>query len=146
MKAGDVLKDKGKIVATIGAEKTIAEAIKQLMEKNIGSLLVVDEKGAICGIITERDILRECHQRYEMIKQTKIKEAMSKNLIVASPEDDIDYVENIMTQNRIRHIPIISGGKLEGLISIGDVVKLQRGECKVENRYLKDYISGKYPA
>ena len=145
MKVKDVLKDKGTVVATIGAEKTISEAIKHLVEKNIGSLLVVDDKGAICGIITERDILRECHQRYEMIQQTKIKEAMSKNLIVASPEDDIDYVEDIMTQNRIRHLPIISGGKLEGLISIGDVVKLQRGECKVENRYLKDYITGKYP-
>jgi CBS domain-containing protein len=145
MKVKDVLKDKGSAVATIGVEKTIYDAVKNLMEKNIGSLLVVDEKGAVCGIITERDILRECDQRYELLKQTKVKEAMSKQLIVASPEDEIDYVEDIMTQNHIRHLPIISGGKLEGLISIGDVVKLQRGECKVENRYLKDYITGKYP-
>ena len=145
MKVRDVLKDKGSAVATIGVEKTIYDAVKNLMEKNIGSLLVVDEKGAVCGIITERDILRECDQRYELLKHTKVKEAMSKQLIVASPEDEIDYVEDIMTQNRIRHLPIISGGKLEGLISIGDVVKLQRGECKVENRYLKDYITGKYP-
>jgi CBS domain-containing protein len=70
---------------------------------------------------------------------------MTKELIVASPDDDLDYVENIMIKNRIRHLPIISGQKLEGIISIGDLVYVLRGECKVENRYLKDYISGKYP-
>jgi CBS domain-containing protein len=70
---------------------------------------------------------------------------MTKDLIVASPDDDLDYVENIMTQNRIRHIPIVSSKKLVGIISIGDLVNLLRGVCKVENRYLKDYISGKYP-
>jgi len=145
MKVKDILQEKGADVATIGAEKTVSEAIKSLVEKNIGSLLVLDEKSAIVGIITERDILKECDRRYESLMQTKVKDVMVRNVIVASPEDDIDYVENIMTENRVRHLPIISGQKLEGLISIGDVVKVQRGECKVENRYLKDYISGKYP-
>ncbi|MFH1336294.1 MAG: CBS domain-containing protein [Candidatus Zixiibacteriota bacterium] len=145
MKVKDILKDKGTVVATIEADKLIPDAIKNLMEKRIGSLLVVDEKGAICGIITERDILKECDQRYVSLQQTKVKDVMTKNLIVASLEDDIDYVENIMTQNRIRHLPIIFGQKLEGIISIGDVVKVQHRECRVENRYMKDYISGKYP-
>jgi CBS domain-containing protein len=146
MKVKDILQEKGAEVATIGADKTVFEAIKSLVEKNIGSLLVLDEKSAIVGIITERDILKECNQRYESLMQTKVKDVMTKNVIVASPEDDIDYVENIMTENRVRHLPVISGQKLVGLISIGDVVKVQRGECRVENRYLKDYISGKYPA
>lgn len=145
MKVKDILKDKGTVVATIGMEKTIYDAVKSLVEKNIGSLLVVDEKGAISGIITEKDILKECDQRYELLKQTKVKEVMTKELIVASPEDDIDYIESVMTENRVRHLPIVSGQKLEGIISIGDVVKVQRSECKFENRYLKDYISGKYP-
>ncbi len=146
MKVKNILKDKGTMVATIGAEKTIPEAIRSLVEKKIGSLLVVDEKGAICGIITEKDILKECDQRYESLKQAKVKDVMTKNLIVVTPEDEIDYVESLMTQNRIRHLPIISGQKLEGIVSIGDVVKVQHRECTVENRYLKDYISGKYPA
>ena len=146
MKVKDILQEKGADVTTIGADKTVFEAIKSLVEKNIGSLLVLDEKSAIVGIITERDILKECNQRYESLMQTKVKDVMTKNLIVASPEDDIDYVENIMTENRVRHLPVMSGQKLVGLISIGDVVKVQRGECRVENRYLKDYISGKYPA
>ncbi|KPL01281.1 MAG: hypothetical protein AMJ91_00550 [candidate division Zixibacteria bacterium SM23_73_3] len=145
MKVKDILQDKGSEVATIGAEKTIYGAVKTLVEKNIGSLLVLDEKGAIAGIITERDILKECERRFELLKETKVKDVMTKNLIIASPDDDLDYVENIMTQNRIRHLPIISNQKVEGIISIGDLVNVLRGECKVENRYLKAYISGDYP-
>ena len=145
MKVKDILKGKGTKVATVGAEDTVYHAIKKLVEKNIGSLLVVDEKGAIAGIITERDILKECDQRLQSLGETKVGDVMTKKLIVASPEDDIDYVENIMTENRIRHLPIVSGEKLEGIISIGDLVNVQRAQCKVENRYLKAYISGDYP-
>lgn len=146
MKVRDVLKDKGTEVATIGAEKTICDAVKVLVEKNIGSLIVMDEKGAIAGIITERDVLKQCNQCLESFRDVKIEDAMTKNLIVASPDDDLDYVENIMTENRIRHLPIISNQRVAGMISIGDLVNVLRGECKVENRYLKDYISGKYPS
>ena len=145
MKVKDILKDKGTEVATIGVENTIYDAVKKLVEKNIGSLLVQDEKGNIAGIVTERDILKECKQRFQLLNETKVKDVMTKKLIVASPDDDVDYVENIMTENRIRHLPIISGQKLEGIISIGDLVNVQRAQCKVENRYLKAYISGEYP-
>jgi CBS domain-containing protein len=145
MKVEEILKGKGTEVATVGAEETIYQATRKLVEKNIGSLLVVDEKGAIAGIITERDILKQCDKRFQSLDETKVKDVMTKKLIVASPDDDIDYVENIMTENRIRHLPIVSGEKLEGIISIGDLVNVQRAQCKVENRYLKAYISGDYP-
>ncbi|NIN00155.1 MAG: CBS domain-containing protein [candidate division Zixibacteria bacterium] len=145
MKVKDILKDKGAKVVTISPEKSIYDAVKTLVQKNIGSLLVMDEKGGIAGIITERDVLRECERRFQELDQTKVKDVMTKDLIVASPDDDLDYVENIMTQNRVRHLPIIANKKLEGIISIGDIVNVMRGECTVENRYLKDYISGKYP-
>ncbi len=146
MKVRDILKDKGSEVATIGAEETICDAVKTLVEKNIGSLLVLDEKGGISGIITERDILKQCNLCLDSFKEKRVKDVMTKNLIVASPDDDLDYVENIMTQNRVRHLPIILNQKLEGIISIGDLVNMLRGECHMENRYLKDYISGKYPS
>ena len=146
MKVRDVLKEKGTEVATIGAEKTICDAVKVLVEKNIGSLIVMDEKGGVAGIFTERDVLKQCNQCLESFRDIKVEDVMTRNLIVASPDDDLDYVENIMTQNRIRHLPIISNQKLAGMISIGDLVNVLRGECKVENRYLKDYISGKYPS
>jgi CBS domain-containing protein len=145
MKIRDILKDKGTEVATVKAEDTICDAVRILVEKNIGSLLVLDEDGGIAGIITERDILKQCHSRLESLKDKKVKEAMTKDLIVASPDDDLDYAENIMIQNRVRHLPIMSKKKLEGIISIGDLVNVLRGECRVENRYLKDYISGQYP-
>ncbi len=145
MKIRDILKDKGTEVATIKTEETIRDAVRILVEKNIGSLLVLDEKGSITGIITERDILKQCDRSVESFKEKKVKEAMTKELIVASPDDDLDYAENIMTGNRIRHLPIIANKKLEGIISIGDLINVLRGECKVENRYLKDFISGKYP-
>ena len=146
MKVRDVLKEKGSEVATIGSEKTICDAVKVLVEKNIGSLIVMDEKGGVAGIFTERDVLKQCNQCLESFRDIKVEDVMTRNLIVASPDDDLDYVENIMTQNRIRHLPIISNQKLAGMISIGDLVNVLRGECKVENRYLKDYISGKYPS
>ena len=145
MKVKEILKGKGTEVATVGAEETLCDAVKKLVEKNIGSLLVVDEKGAIAGIITERDILKQCDKRFQSLGETKVKDVMTKKLIVASPDDDIDYVENVMTENRVRHLPIVSGEKLEGIISIGDLVHVQRAQCKVENRYLKAYISGDYP-
>ena len=146
MKVRDILKDKGTEVATIGVERNLCDAIRVLVEKNIGSLLVLDEKDSIAGIITERDVLRQCNQCLESFRDIKIRDVMTKNLIVASPDDDLDYVENIMTQNRIRHLPIISNQRIAGILSIGDLVIVLRGECKVENRYLKDYISGKYPS
>lgn len=139
------MKDKGAEVAAIAPEKSIYDAVKTLVQRNIGSLLVIDEKGGIAGIITERDVLRECERRFQELDQTKVKDVMTKDLIVAYPDDDLDYVENVMTQNRVRHLPIIANKKLEGIISIGDIVNVMRGECTVENRYLKDYISGKYP-
>lgn len=145
MKVKDILTEKGREVATVGADETVYQAVKKLVEKNIGSLLVLDEKGDIEGIITERDVLRQCDKGFDSFKELKVKEVMTKKLIVASPDDELDYVENIMIKNRVRHLPIIAGKKLEGIISIGDLVNLLRGECKVENRYLKDYISGKYP-
>jgi CBS domain-containing protein len=145
MKVRDILKDKGAEVSTIEADQTVRDAVRKLVEKNIGSLLVLSQKGDIAGIITERDVLKQCDKRLDSIEELKVKDVMSKDLIVASPDDDLDYVENIMTQNRIRHLPIIRGKKLEGIISIGDLINVLRGECTVENRYLKDYISGKYP-
>jgi CBS domain-containing protein len=145
MRIRDILKDKGTEVDTINTEKTIRDAVRILVEKNIGSLLVLDENGNITGIITERDILKQCDKSFESSGGKKVKEVMTKDLIVASPEDDLDYAENIMIQNRVRHLPIIANKKLEGIISIGDLINVLRGECKVENRYLKDFISGKYP-
>lgn len=140
MKIRDLLRGKGTAVVTIRPEATIHDAMTMLVNHHIGSLVVTDEQGRIIGIITERDILRECAARSEQVKNTRVQEVMTTNPIIGVPDDEVGYVMGIMTNNRIRHLPIMAGERLEGIISIGDVVKAQLEETEFENRYLKDYI------
>lgn len=140
MKIRDLLRGKGTAVVTIRPEATIHNAMTMLVNHRIGSLVVTDEQGRIIGIITERDILRECAARSEQVKNTRVQEVMTTNPIIGVPDDEVGYVMGIMTNNRIRHLPIMAGERLEGIISIGDVVKAQLEETEFENRYLKDYI------
>ncbi|HEV8714823.1 MAG TPA: CBS domain-containing protein [Candidatus Binatia bacterium] len=140
MKIRDILHGKGAEVVTIHPEATVHQAMQVLVHHRIGSLVVIGERGKIAGIITERDILRECAAHSEGVKETTVREVMTTNLIIGVPDDEVSYVMGIMTHNRIRHLPIIDGERLEGMISIGDVVKAQLEETEFENHYLKDYI------
>jgi CBS domain-containing protein len=144
MKIKDILKTKGPEVLTIGEDKAVFDAIETLVKNKIGSLIVLNGEGKIVGIITERDILNETHTRKCELTGVTVKQVMTKDLIIGEAEDDIESVESTMTKNRIRHLPILSKKRLVGIISIGDVVKAQVEESQVENRYLKDYIEGKY--
>jgi CBS domain-containing protein len=144
MKVADILRTKGSEVITIDGESTVYGAVKRLVEKNIGALVVVEPNGEVAGIITERDVLKECNQRFEALDETKVKEVMTARVIATRPDDAIDYVQALMTRNRIRHLPVLSDGKLMGMVSIGDVNKILQGEKEAENRDLKDYIVGKY--
>jgi len=146
MKAKDILARKGSQVVTIREDNLLVEAIELFFSKRIGSLLVVDNNGNILGIIAPNDALRAVVHNTAAISSMKVADVMTHDVIVATPDDKIDYLLAIMTENRIRHIPIIDGGKLAGMVSTGDVVKAQVLDEKVENRYLKDYIEGKYPA
>lgn len=144
MKVKDILNKKGPEVITIWEEKTIMEALDTLVQNKIGALLVLDEHGKIRGIISERDLLRVFHTRLAEVKQVKIKEAMVKKVIIGDPEDTLEYIENIMTENKIRHVPIIAKKRLVGIISIGDIVKALSSSFKSENRYLRGFIEGTY--
>ncbi|MBN1984352.1 MAG: CBS domain-containing protein [Chitinivibrionales bacterium] len=142
MNVRDILKQKGSLVNTISPEKTVHEAANALVEKNIGSLVVKDAGDTVVGIITERDILRQCSTNVDSLKKTKIKDVMTKKLLIATPDDQVESVKTIMTEHRIRHLPIMDGKKLVGLISIGDVLKASAEICEVERKYLSDYITG----
>ncbi|MCX7908233.1 MAG: CBS domain-containing protein [Ignavibacteria bacterium] len=142
MKVKDILKQKGPEVFTIGDEKTLADAVKVLAANNIGVLLVLSSEAKIVGIISERDIIRKLASDPEGCLSTKVKDVMTRQVIVVEPEDDLEYVERVMTQNRCRHVPVISNKVLVGLISIGDIVKSMHKETEIENKYLKDYIAG----
>ena len=141
MKVKDILQHKGTQVHTISPDATIQHVMETLLERRIGSLVVCNDTGDVLGIITERDVLRECTQHGEHVQSTRVRGIMTTKLIVGALDDDVQYVMGIMTHNRVRHLPIIVGTRLIGLISIGDVVKAQLEETEFENRYLREYIS-----
>jgi len=145
MKVKDILREKGSAVRTIGPDAFISDAIQELNKHKIGALLVVDEVGTILGILTERDILRVCETQALRLGQIPVRQEMTKDLLIGLPDDDLNYVMNIMTQKRIRHVPIVSEGRLVGLVSIGDVTKARLEQAEFEARHLYDYITGKYP-
>jgi CBS domain-containing protein len=141
MKIRDILRIKGHEVITVGPEQPVLAAIRILAEHRIGALVVRDQ-GEIVGIISERDVLNLAAGDPARLEDTLVSDIMTSNVIVGVPEDDLDYVMNIMTQNRIRHLPIMEGERLVGLVSIGDVVNAVRRAVEAENRHLKDYIQG----
>ncbi|MDW7679510.1 MAG: CBS domain-containing protein [bacterium] len=145
MKVKDILADKGTTVITVHEEKTVFEAMHVFAKNKVGSLLVLNDKNDPVGIIGARDVLMETLRVCEGIKKTKVNEIMTRDIIVGSRDDDIAEVEIIMTNNRIRHLPIVEQGKICGIISIGDLVKAQLKDMNVQNKYLNDYITGKYP-
>ena len=149
-KANDILNEKGRKIFTVNIDKTLKDVTTLFLEKNIGALVVLDDKERIQGIISERDIIRKLAQTDKEIKNMNVKTVMTPQakLIVGNPEDDIQYLMNVMTTNRIRHILIVcnkDGFKMEGIISIGDVVKSLITNLHHENKMLKDYIEGTYP-
>lgn len=142
MKVRDILKTKGPEVFTIGEEKLLQEAIEKLVINRIGVLLVLNSQAKITGIISERDIIKACHEDPAQYGSKLVNTIMTTNVIVAEADDEVDYVESVMTDNRIRHLPIVDNKVLVGLISIGDLVKNQLNKQRSENKYLMDYISG----
>ncbi len=146
MKVKDILDVKGSRVINCHEDNSVMDALAIFSANKVGSLLVVDAHEKILGIVAPRDVLLSVLNDYDNLKQIKVSLIMTKELIVATPDDDIEYIQNIMTENHIRHIPIMDGDRVKGLVSIGDVVKAQMKIKDVENRYLKDYIEGKYPA
>lgn len=142
----DLLAEKGGDVYFVRPEQTVYEAIQVLTRHNIGAVLVLDDDDRLVGIFTERDVLKQCVRRSDRLKSTHVKDAMTTDLIIGVPDDDVDYLMGVMTVNKIRHIPILEGKRVVGVVSIGDVVKSQLKDAHYENRYLKDYIMGKYPA
>lgn len=143
MRASDVLRDRKFKVQTILPTRTVQEAINQLVVHGIGSLLVEEEdSGKIVGIITERDILRDCAKRSHLLSETRVEEVMTKKLVAGKIDDKVNRLLELMTNHRVRHLPIMKEDKLVGLLSIGDLVKAQLDDVAQENQHLKEYIQG----
>lgn len=145
MNVQDILdRKRSNAVRTIAPDRTIEEAIAQLVEHNIGSLVVM-EGDRPAGIVTERDILKCCANGVRESAARRVADVMTRKLIVGEAGDSVDYVMGIMTRNRIRHLPIIDErNAMLGMVSIGDVVESQLQSTEYENRHLREYISGSY--
>ena len=145
---GDLLKVKGSRVLTTYEDNTIADAVAVLVEHNIGSLIVMDHEHNIAGIITERDIMRAAHRDPAGFLKAGVGTVMTRkdDLIVGVTGDTLEYIMQVMTQNKIRHVPIVDKERLLGMLSIGDVVKARLDAVQTENHYLRDYLGDKYPA
>jgi CBS domain-containing protein len=138
-KVKDILKVKGNNVYSVGSSMTVFEAVELMCQKNIGGLLIIDN-GKLEGIFTERDYARKLILKGKSSKTTPISELMTKNPITVSPENSIEDCMNVMTDKFIRHLPVVDGDQLAGLISIGDVVKHIIEEQKEIIEHLENYI------
>ncbi len=145
MKVHDLLKKKQGKIVSIPSDHTIKQAMESIITHKIGALPVIDGD-ELKGIISERDIFRVAFSKGESGFGIMVGEVMTKNIVIGFLNDDVENVSALMTQNRFRHLPIMDNKKLVGIISIGDIVAANVDSLAVENRYLKDYIAGKYPA
>jgi len=144
MKVKDILKQKGSEIYSIESDKTVYEAINKMSDLNIGALLVIDNEKLV-GILSERDYRDKIILKGRQSKTTNVGEIMTNQVFCVTPNDDVNVCMKIMTVKRIRHLPVLDGDNLAGVISIGDVVKSVIDQQKVEIDSLKNYIAGSYP-
>lgn len=136
----EILEEKGHEVLQIEADVSVLEAVRQMVEANVGSLLVTVD-GKITGIVTERDYLRRVTLEGRSDRDTAVREIISLPLVVANPQTTVDECMAMMTDRRIRHMPVVDGGEIVGVVSIGDLVKFKSKQQSFEINYLNDYIT-----
>ena len=139
MQVAELLRSKGSTVATVTSETTIDQIIEVLRSANIGAVIVSTDGEAIEGIVSERDIVRALHPSIELSKKTA-SEIMTSDVITCSMSDHLDALMSLMTERRIRHLPVAVDGVFAGIVSIGDVVKHRVNELEHEAQALTEYI------
>ncbi len=141
MSVRDILKDKQGSVLSIEEDQSVLEAAKLMGKSKVGSVIVTFQ-GKLAGIFTERDLLRLVAEKYESLPSIKLKDVMTTQLTVAGPEEDINDILTTMISKRFRHMPVMEGDKIIGLISIGDAVKTKLEKTQAEMHILREYMYG----
>lgn len=135
-----ILTHKGRDIITLRAETTVGEAVTCLAENRIGAVVVVDDTKAVAGIISERDVVRLLAERGTAALDVKVGEVMTRAVVTCAPDESITTIMERMTRGRFRHVPVLAGGVLVGIVSIGDVVKYRVEEMEREHDALRSYI------
>jgi len=141
MTVAQILKQKGSKVLTVEATDSVQHALEIMKERHIGALLVCGKGGKIEGVLSERDVVRALPEVGGKLLKSPVSSLMTKDVITCSPDHTVREVMEVMTEKRFRHLPVVKGGKLVGLISIGDAVKARISETEQEAEALKQYIS-----
>jgi CBS domain-containing protein len=140
MRIADVLRGKGGAVVTINPDATVAELLAGLAEHNIGAMVVAGPDG-VDGIVSERDVVRQLHSHGASVLSRPVETIMTSVVSTCTKEDTVDSLTLLMTENRVRHVPVLENGKLIGIVSIGDVVKTRMQELESEHEQLQSYIT-----
>ncbi|WP_292990033.1 CBS domain-containing protein [Mycobacterium sp.] len=140
MRIADVLRGKGGAVVTINPDATVAELLAGLAEHNIGAMVVAASDG-VKGIVSERDVVRQLHNHGASVLSRAVENIMTAVVSTCTKEDTVDSLTLLMTENRVRHVPVLEDGKLVGIVSIGDVVKTRMQELESEHEQLQSYIT-----
>ena len=141
MNVASILKHKGRECATISQDQPVKEAVRLLAVRKIGALVVLDEKGDIAGIVSERDIVANLANGPADVLAAPVSRVMTWDVFTCTPTDTTDQLMAQMTNSRIRHLPVKENGKLAGIISIGDVVKWRIAEVESREEALREYIA-----
>jgi CBS domain-containing protein len=139
-KVSSVLKHKGHDVVTVAPQQTVAWVVKVLAQNRIGAVPVINEEGQLIGIISERDIIRGMSEHADAVLALAVDQLMTRDVKTCSPEDELVDLMEVMTLQRIRHLPVIQNGALHGIVSIGDVVKQRLEDVQSEAEELRRYI------
>ncbi|MGC7100546.1 CBS domain-containing protein [Amycolatopsis lurida] len=141
MRIADVLRSKGSLVATVAPESSVTDLLAGLAEHNVGAMVVLGAEEKVVGIVSERDVVRRLHDRGPELLSRPVSEIMTTLVATCTPEDSVDDLSAVMTERRIRHVPVVVDGRLAGIVSIGDVVKTRLNELEERHDQLQAYIS-----
>lgn len=141
MKVINILQSKGVEVFAVSPDMTLKDAVDVLGDKNIGAVVVRDRAGNVTGILSERDVVRRIRSDGPGVLSKSVADCMTRSPITCGPDATLDEILANMTEKRIRHLPVVDGGKLVGVISIGDVVKRKIDNSEREAAALREYIA-----
>ena len=139
-----ILNDKGREVITLRADNTLREAARLLDERRIGAVVTLDAGGEIVGVLSERDIVRQFARQGEAALDMPVGGAMTRAVITISADAPVDEALQLMTDRRIRHLPVVRNDRLTGFVSIGDLVKWKIAETQAEAEAMKSYLSSQF--